>query len=89
MIRKLAERLGENGREWELIGLSRDLDHDETGNDTTKHGIVSVERLRSKLPEYCLNATVAHDYTTGIKPKTSSPLWRRDENVRLRSCFRL
>jgi predicted hydrolase (HD superfamily) len=70
MMRKLAERLGENGRERELVGLLHDLDYDETRNDRTKHGIVSAERLRSKLPEYCLHAIMAHDYRTGIQPKT-------------------
>jgi uncharacterized protein len=65
---KLAARLGENNREWELVGLLHDLDFDDVGGDMSKHGVVAAERLAGKLPEKCLYAIKAHDYRTGFKP---------------------
>jgi predicted hydrolase (HD superfamily) len=55
---KLAARLGENSREWELVGLLHDLDFDEVGGDMSKHGLVAAERLVGKLSEKCLYATI-------------------------------
>jgi len=67
---KLAARLGENSREWELVGLLHDLDFDEVGGDMSKHGLVAAERLVGKLSEKCLYAIKAHDYRTGFKPNS-------------------
>jgi len=70
IMSKLAARLGENSREWELVGLLHDLDFDEVGGDMSKHGVVAAERLVGKLPEKCLYAIKAHDYRTGFKPNS-------------------
>ena len=70
IMRRLAERLGENAEEWEIVGLLHDLDYDQTRNDMSKHGIVASEILKGKLPETCLYAIKCHDYRTGFKPKS-------------------
>jgi len=67
---RLAERLGENAEEWEIVGLLHDLDYDQTRNDMSRHGIVASEILKGKLPETCLYAIKCHDYRTGFKPKS-------------------
>jgi len=68
MMKKLAERFGENGKKWELTGLLHDLDIDDTQNDMSKHGVIAAERLEGKLPEICLHAIRAHDFRTGVIP---------------------
>ena len=70
IMRRLAERLGENAEEWEIVGLLHDLDYDQTRNDMSRHGIVASEILKGKLPETCLYAIKCHDYRTGFKPKS-------------------
>ena len=67
---KLAERLGENVGEWEIVGLLHDLDYDQTKNDKSKHGIMTSKILEGKLPKHCLYAIKCHDYRTGFKPKS-------------------
>jgi predicted hydrolase (HD superfamily) len=68
IMRKLAVRLDEDSKEWELVGLLHDLDIDEARGDMSKHGVMASERLRGKLPKHCLCAIKAHDYRTGFKP---------------------
>ena len=70
LMKKLAERLGASVLEWELVGLLHDLDFDKVRNDMSKHGVVTAEKLKNKLPEHCLYAIKAHDYRTGFKPKS-------------------
>jgi len=70
IMRKLAERLGEDERKWEIVGLLHDLDYDIVRDDMTKHGIVTSEILRNKLPQDCLYAIRSHDYRTGFKPES-------------------
>lgn len=70
MMRTIAERIGENSLEWELVGLLHDLDIDQTRNSINKHSIITSEVLKGKLPEHCLYAIKAHDHRTGFKPKS-------------------
>jgi len=70
IMRKLAEKLGENKDKWEIVGLLHDLDYDQTRNDMSKHGIIASQILKGKLPEDCLYAIKSHDYRTGFKPKS-------------------
>ena len=70
IMRKLAERLGEDEKKWEIVGLLHDLDYDTVRDDMTKHGIVTSEILREKLPQDCLYAIKSHDHRTGFKPKS-------------------
>jgi predicted hydrolase (HD superfamily) len=70
IMSKLAARLGENSKEWELVGLLHDLDFDEVGDDMSKHGVIAAVRLVGKLPEKCLYTIKAHDYRTEFKPNS-------------------
>ncbi len=68
IMRALAEKLGENIDEWELVGLLHDLDYDHVKGDMSKHGLVTAQTLKDKLSPSALHAIRAHDYHTGIKP---------------------
>ena len=68
MMKRLAERLGENTEEWELTGLLHDLDIDDARDDMSRHGIITAERLKGKLPQHCLHAIEAHDFRSGVVP---------------------
>lgn len=46
IMRKLAQKLGENEGSWELVGLLHDLDYDLVQGDMTKHGVVASEKTR-------------------------------------------
>jgi putative nucleotidyltransferase with HDIG domain len=61
LMKRLAEKLGEDSLEWELVGLLHDLDFDEVRNDMSRHGVLAAERLKDKLPEHCIYAIKAHD----------------------------
>lgn len=69
MIEALARKLEEDEQEWRLVGLLHDLDYDEVKHDMSKHGLITVEKLRTELPEHCLYAIKAHDHRTGFEPK--------------------
>jgi len=70
MMRKLAQRLGENETSWEIVGLLHDLDIDLVREDMAKHGVVAVEMLVNRLPFESLYAIKSHDYRTGFQPKS-------------------
>ncbi|MDI6805089.1 MAG: HDIG domain-containing protein [Candidatus Bathyarchaeia archaeon] len=70
MMRELARALNENEREWMLVGLLHDLDYDEVKDDMRMHGVVAAEMLKGKLPKKCIYAIKAHDYRSGVKPKS-------------------
>lgn len=70
MMRKFAQRLGEDEGRWELVGLLHDLDYDLVKEDMTKHGVVAEEMLANKLPSESLYAIKSHDYRTGFKPQS-------------------
>ena len=72
VLRKLAERLGEDPELWGLTGLLHDLDFPETREEPTRHGLVGAEMLEGKLPEVALNAIRAHNgELNGTTPATS------------------
>jgi predicted hydrolase (HD superfamily) len=70
IMRKFAERLGEDEKKWEIVGLLHDLDYDLVEGDMSKHGIIACYSLEGKIPEDCLSAIKSHDYRTGFKPKS-------------------
>ena len=70
IMRELALRIGENRQEWELVGLLHDLDYDETKTERNRHGVIASNRLKGRLPEHCLHAIRAHDYRTGVAPRS-------------------
>lgn len=71
VMRKLAERLGEVPERWGLVGLSHDIDFDETKNEPTKHTLVGAEILRAQgVPEEYVKAIVSHnEKTAGWTPQ--------------------
>ncbi|MFH0777416.1 MAG: HDIG domain-containing metalloprotein [Candidatus Eisenbacteria bacterium] len=61
VMRKLAEKLGEDSERWALTGLLHDLDYDFTAKDPSRHGHVTVELLSSKnLPPEVPQAILCH-----------------------------
>ena len=49
IMRKLAERLGEDEKKWEIVDLLHDLDYDLVEDDMSRHGIIASEILKGKL----------------------------------------
>ena len=58
----LAKRLGGDPHKWELAGILHDIDLDETADDFSRHGLVSVERLKQHgiTDQEMLDAVLAH-----------------------------
>ena len=71
IMKSIAKSIGANEDEWELVGLVHDLDYDLVKGDMRKHGLVAAEMLEGKLSESCLHAIKAHDYGSGIEPKST------------------
>ncbi len=67
IMRAVAKELGEDEKLWELVGLLHDIDYELVGKDLSKHGLVSAELLKDKLPEDALLAIKAHNELTGVK----------------------
>jgi len=67
IMRAVARVLGEDENLWELVGLLHDIDYELVGKDLSKHGLVSAELLKDKLPENALLAIRAHNELTGVK----------------------
>ncbi len=70
IMRGLAKELGEDAELWGLIGLLHDIDYELTGKDLSKHGLVSMEILKDKLPRDALEAIGAHNEHNGFKPSS-------------------
>ncbi|MHC1564603.1 MAG: HD domain-containing protein [Candidatus Hecatellaceae archaeon] len=65
IMRRLAERLGEDENLWGLVGLLHDLDYEETSNAFHLHGLKTAEMLAGLLPEEALEAIKGHNELTG------------------------
>ena len=70
IMRKLAERLGEDPELWSRVGLLHDLDYEEVGEDMSRHGLVSAEMVKDLLPEEGLHAIRAHNEMTGVEAES-------------------
>ncbi len=70
LMEVLATRFSGNPKDWGLVGLLHDLDHDITEHDPERHGHKTAELLEGKLPEASIHAIKAHDYRSGVKPVT-------------------
>lgn len=66
IMKALAKKLGYDEKLWSLTGLLHDIDYELVGKDMSRHGIVSAELLKNKLPEEALNAIRAHNELTGF-----------------------
>jgi predicted hydrolase (HD superfamily) len=64
----LAAYFQEDEREWGLVGLLHDLDHDDVKGDMSRHGILAAEMLEGRLSREGLHAIMAHDHRTGVEP---------------------
>jgi hypothetical protein len=71
IMRGLAKKLGEDEELWGLIGLLHDIDYEKTMNEFNKHGLLSAEILKEKLPSEALDAIRAHNEVTGFKCDSS------------------
>lgn len=65
IMREVAKELGENEELWGLVGLLHDIDYEKTMDNFEKHGVISAEMLKGKLPEEALEAIRAHNEMTG------------------------
>jgi len=61
-MKAMAQKQGQDPEKWEIAGLLHDLDVSETSEDFSRHGLVTVERLRAMgfEDEEVLNAILAH-----------------------------
>jgi predicted hydrolase (HD superfamily) len=67
IMEALSKRFNVETREWALVGLIHDLDHDIVQNDMARHGSVSAQMLEGKLSSSALRAIKSHDYRSGLK----------------------
>ncbi len=70
VIGRIAKKLGEDEKKWEIVGLLHDLDYDRVKEDLSKHGVVASRMLKGKLSQDCLYAIKSHDCRTGFQPKS-------------------
>lgn len=71
IMKRLAERLGEDPEVWGLAGLLHDIDFEETRGDPSRHGVVAAEMLKDKVPSEVLEAIKAHNFEhTGVEPRS-------------------
>lgn len=68
IMEALARYFQEDEREWGLVGLLHDLDHDDIRGDMSRHGILAAEMLEGRLSLEGLHAIMAHDHRTGVEP---------------------
>lgn len=61
VMRKVAERLGEDVELWGMAGLLHDLDYPETEAAPERHGLRTCEMLGDNLPAAALQAIRAHN----------------------------
>ena len=62
VMKRLADRLGEDAEAWARAGLVHDLDYDETADDPSRHGLVSAEKLEELgFPDDIIHAVKAHN----------------------------
>jgi putative nucleotidyltransferase with HDIG domain len=62
VMRKMAERIGEDPETWALVGLAHDIDFDETKDNPARHTVVGAEILRSNgVAEIYVKAVTSHN----------------------------
>jgi putative nucleotidyltransferase with HDIG domain len=70
IMKRVAERLGEDAGLWEAVGMLHDIDYEETSDDFSRHGLVSAEMVSDILPEEGLHAIRSHNEMTGVKAES-------------------
>jgi predicted hydrolase (HD superfamily) len=72
LLREIAKLLGKDEEMWGLTGLLHNLDYEYTRDAPERRGKLTSELLESLLPELCINAIKANNYTyTDYIPITS------------------
>ena len=61
ILEALAKHFDEDVSLWGLTGLLHDLDYNQTANTPEKHGLISAEMLKDKLPQDAITAILAHN----------------------------
>lgn len=62
VMKRLAEKLGENVSVWSLVGLLHDIDYDHTSDSPSEHGLMGARMLKEQgLPEEVVEAVKAHN----------------------------
>lgn len=73
IMRKLAEKFGQDPEEWGLVGLLHDGDYEITDKDPSRHTLVMTEKLKELgVSQRIINAIQAHSET--IKPSRENTL---------------
>jgi putative nucleotidyltransferase with HDIG domain len=67
LMRRMAERLGEDVEVWGLTGLLHDIDYEVVSGDMNRHGLEAENILRNKLPDEALEAIKAHNERIGVE----------------------
>lgn len=62
VLRGLARHLGRDEELWGLTGLLHDLDYAETKDDHARHGLLSAELLKGRLPDEAVAAISRHAF---------------------------
>ncbi len=71
IMRKLAERFGEDTDKWGIAGLMHDIDLGKTRNTPKFHGIIGAQMLEKMgFPDDIVNAVKAHNPMNGTPRKT-------------------
>jgi len=71
VMRKVAERLGENQDEWGIAGLLHDIDVEITNADALTHGKRARELTGGRLPEPVIDAIEMHNEVSAGKERST------------------
>lgn len=72
VLRALALRFGEDEEVWGIAGLLHDIDSEIVNADSTRHGLVGAEMLKSEgLPDEAIEAIRMHNETATGKNRSS------------------
>jgi putative nucleotidyltransferase with HDIG domain len=71
IMRSVAKYLGENEKEWRLIGILHDVDYEKTEATPEKHSLLAEEILKGIIPDNLIKAIKTHNAKhTGLMPET-------------------
>ncbi len=62
IMRKLAERFGEDGEKWWRIGVLHDIDYEMTKENPKEHGLKAEEILKGKVEDEIIEIIKTHAY---------------------------
>ena len=68
VMRGLAQKLGEDEKEWEVAGLLHDADAEKTPPE--KQGATVGEWVKEQVSKEVIQAMAAHNHETGVEPQS-------------------